>query len=1268
MPSDAVLSSLPYIKEQVGAFTIPGPHHRDSGSQDTFWPSTASGESTLTALSVRDFAQNGRLYLLADGVSLCADGQVASQIAVETAGNYYYQTAGAYPNTDQGRMQRLEDAAWQAHLRVSSWDERFFCWRAEAHPDGVAHHFKREQLKSIKPALCPLCNLPVVGLQTTFLAALVRGQQLMIVGVGDCSAFRLPANPEHGVEWVFPPEDSRFCGMASLSRESITGQSFIMTPGDSILLASDGMVKVLNGLHADANWHHMLRERLSDDYTTQVREMLLDLDGWRLSKPRQRRLHDDLTLLAVRLASENALVQQNNLVIQQYDQLIAKQQQGALPPADYRNFLQSAETALISDADPQNWQLYATALHHFALADLAAAKHIADEKYSVQLKSAAVIGRRGTEWVTVWRRLAQLVEPKKLADASADTHTQITSDLYSADWQSAPGSLIERVRAITVQAIKSIPNANAYISFLTYLDSVKVNERSLLPARSAIVVTTTEEENARALELQVTQAIADGKWEEAQELITELNKLKGATLNFDTEGVDTSPTRPVRQSRPTATRQTKAAARVVPTKQGRSELVMPFNHVQRVFHSREPNALLRDASHAAFSLKSEHFDLSMAADLLKEAGKLYPLSAVMLQEWKALWDNPNAEFKLVTSAESSLTFDRLAEALAIARDLALTIEQAYTTDATTLLKAEAKKQQPFVIQWEVIASDHDLLPYRLGRGAWWQANSLIEARLLLPQSRDNGKQAEQSAEHDYASGTWQAMQSQAAFNDRDSELKKTAIDVLSKAITSKEHPWSAAADTLQTALTHDSVIVRAFHIDQITSVDDADQDAQQRLRQLKTHMIGAAWEYTIALAEGRYPIKREQLERDRAALATAAFDVTQLDTPHATRLTTIYDLITYLINDADGSIVNGFYAYELKASKRLSEADFQRMSLLREQKISASWSETLAIAGLKEPYYLPPSGKGIGRIKPDKATSEGRRLQAVRGLLPHLSQSYDNWIEYAAFIYQWQPPLPLSAEDQQPLDNLVDTVIGKAWNSTLAAIRGEVVQNLGVNQLSSLIETYATLKSADSSTLSTTRMKAIRTLLPLMLQMRDRNQTHVTRALMARALFQQLASTLAETDSLALDAACDMPVETMWQFAVETARNSLGNSTDGQALDAIQAELDALDGAATIPDDKATIWSATEHLLHVAVKRIQHDGVLSADVSQELFRAFETLNIDDTPDGERRNRDLYDLSYLQLVEWKDSLPVQPGLLQKRRINAEKRRIQEYWLIRKEYGM
>ncbi|HFC12885.1 MAG TPA: hypothetical protein ENJ56_08585, partial [Anaerolineae bacterium] len=586
------------------------------GSQDTFWPSTASGESTLTALSVRDFAQNGRLYLLADGVSLCADGQAASRIAVETAGNYYYQTAGAYPNTDQGRMQRLEDAAWQAHLRVSSWDERFFCWRAEAHPDGVAHHFKREQLKNLKPALCPLCNQPVVGLQTTFLAALVRGQQLMIVGVGDCSAFRLPANPEHGVEWVFPPEDSRFCGMASLSRESISGQSFIMTPGDTILLASDGMVKVLNGLHADANWHHMLRERLTDDYATQVREMLLDLDGWRLSKPRQRRLHDDLTLFAVKLASENAIVQQNNAVIQHYDQLIAKQQQGELATADYREFLQSAETALIADADPQNWQLYATALHHFALADLATTKNIDDERHSAQLKSAAIISRRGTEWVTVWRRLAQLAKPQKLADATAETHTQITSDLYSADWPSAPVKLVERVRSIIVQAINAVPNANAYTSFLTYLDSVKTNERSLLPARSAVVVTTTEEENARALELQVTQAIADGKWEEAQELITELNKLKGATLNFDTEGVDTSPTRPVRQSRPTHARQTKAVARVVPSKQGRSELVMPFQHVQRVFHSREPNALLRDASHAAFSLKSEHFDLGMAADLL----------------------------------------------------------------------------------------------------------------------------------------------------------------------------------------------------------------------------------------------------------------------------------------------------------------------------------------------------------------------------------------------------------------------------------------------------------------------------------------------------------------------------------------------------------------------------------------------------------------------------------------------------------------------------
>ncbi len=1270
MPNEASLSALAYVKEQAGAYTVPGPHHRDTGSQDTVWPSSESGEAVLSDLANRDVAQHGRLYLLADGVSLCADGKAASSLAVETAGNYYYQTASAYPNTDQGRMQRLEDAAWQAHLRVSSWDERHFCWRAEAHPDGVAHHFKREQLKSFNPPLCPLCNQPVVGLQTTLLAALVRGQQLMIVGVGDCSAFRLPGNPEHGVEWIFPPQDGQFCGMPSLTRESIVGQAFMMTPSDTILLASDGMVKVLNGLHADAKWHHMLRERLATDYRTQVPEMILDLDGWRLSKPRQRKLHDDLTLVAVKLTSETAIEQQNGVVLANYDALVADQQNGSLTLDDYRSFLQSAETALIADADPHTWQLYSTVLHHFALSDLAISADFTNDRHGAQLKSAAIVGKRGTEWVTVWSRLAELASGS-VKHASSDTHTQITSDLYSADWPSAPVQLLDRTRAVITDAAATVSDASAYTSFLNYLDTVTVGERSLLPERGSVVATSAEEENVRALEMRVTQSIADGKWEEAQELIIELNKLKGATLNFDTEGVDTSPTRPVRRAtpkRPARQVKSKAVARVVKTDEGRSELVMPFERVQRVFHSREPNALLRDTAHAAFSSKPEHFDLGMAADLLQEAAKLYPLSAVMPLEWQALWDDPNAEFELVTSAESDLTFERLSDAMAIARDLHSSINQSLAVSGSTLMKAEAKEQQTFVKQWEETASDANLLPYRLGRGAWWQACSLLESRLLLPQPRDNeANSSTPSAEKQFAIGLWSAIQAQSYNSDvLDADRMQVATDALGDVVSSKERPLDEVAFAVQSALAHDSALVRAYYVDQLATPGGASADFEQQVRCFKKHSVGAAWEYVLALSEGRMVANSEQLERDRSAIVGADFDVTALDGPNAIRLSTAYDLLNYLINEKDGAIINGFYAYELKVPKKLSESDYQRLSALREHKIAASWHETLSVAAANQPFYLPPSGKGISRIKPDKATPEGRRLQAVRAMLPHLSQSYDNWIDYAAFVFQWKPPLALSAEDQQQLDRFIDTVVGDAWKSTLSAIRGQVVQNLGITQLQSLNETYAAIETTGQGT-SETRMGAIRTLIPLLQTLRNRNATHVSQALGARTAYQQLAATLSEDDMVALDDACDAPVETMWRYAIDAAAGSNSNGS-APTLDLVQCELDDLDGAATYPS-KDSVWQATGHLLHVATRRLSGDAaVFSEDGSQELFKAFRSINLDEDPDAERRNRELYEVTYHQLVQWKDSLPVQPGLLQRRRINAEKRRIQEYWLLRKEYGM
>ena len=1274
MTSQTANSLLSYIEEQVGAYTVPGPHHRDTGSQDSFWPSSSSGDNVLGSLNRRDVAQHGRLYILADGVSLCADGKQASTIAVETAGNYYYQTASAYPNTDQGRLKRLEDAAWQAHLRVSAWDERFFCWRAESHADGVAHHFKREQLSSLKPPICPLCSLPVVGLQTTFLAALVRGQQLLIVGIGDCSAYRLPANPEHGAEWIFPPQDGQFCGMPSLTREAIVGQSFIMTPGDSVLLASDGMVKVLDGLHENAGWHAMLRERLVDDYNAQVEEMILDLDGWRLSKPRQRKLHDDLTLVAMRLSGETAIKQTSLQSTMTYDSLVELQKSQALSAADFEDYLHITESALVDDADPQLWQLYGTALHSHALLKVAESANWQDEGLTTLLRQSSVVSQQGGEWVTAQRRLGQLTDIGEMATATSESHMQITSDLYSADWQSAPPALISRVMAAVKNVLDTVNDRSPWDAFLSYLSGVDSAEKSKLPARSAIIAPSHEEENIRALELQITQAISNGQWENAQELIIELNKLKGATLNFDTEGVDTSPTRPVRQATPVARASShKAAATIAPRPNGNgatNELVMPFERIQRVFHSRESDALVRDAAHAAFSTKSEHFDPGMAADLMSEADKLYPDLTVTSDEWKALWANPNAEFELHKLSESGIGFSEISRAMAVARDLSLVNERTRSLDLKDLHKSEAKEQQVALANMQPVVESPNLLPFRLGQGAWWYASSLNDIRLHLPQARDligrrDALSPLDTARLDYAEGQWNAIlaqQSGEALNDTFYAAARTS---LSKVEASNEQPWNAAAEQLLAALAHPHTIVRAFYVDQLPAVETADKDESMRLTQLKAHFVAAAWEMTFAMAENRIGIDRKMLEEVRTQLVNAPFDVTGLDGANGIRLNTIYNLLGMLIHDSDGAIVNGFYAYELKVPRRLSENDFRRLAALRDGSIRNSWRETLAMAATKQPFYLPPGGQFVSRVKPDKATPEGRRLQAVRALLPHLSQSWDNWLEYALFVYRWEPPTALSAEDQLALDDLVDGVVNQAWHSTLSAISGDVVQNLSAPHVEALREDYGELILNEDSSKATTRMRAIQQLLPLILRIKERNTHRATLASEARRAYNQLSDELHDDDRNDLDTACDVPVETLWQFSVDAVRDL--NSAD---IGAVTSEHHALSAIDTLPTSHSGLWEAITHILGIAIKRREQARLVADDdTSQELFKAFRSINIE----GDRaamldKTEDLYQLSYEHLVEWKDSLPVNPGLLTRRRVNAEKRRIQEYWLLRKEYGM
>ncbi len=1274
-----------YVDERIGAFTVPGPHHGESGSQDSFWPT--AGAPIADELSRLDIVQHGRLYILADGVSLCADGKEASRIAVETAGNYYYQTTSAYPPTEAGRIQRLEDAVWQAHLSVEAWDERLFCWRAEKHPDGVAHYFRNDQVASegelaggsARP-ICPLCNNPLVGLQTTILAALVRGQHLTIVGVGDCSAFRLPNNPDYGVEWIFTPQDGKFLGMPSLTRQAILGQTFSLSPGDDMLLCSDGMVKVLNGLHSDMGWHQFLRQRLDGDYQANVRETIQDLDGWRLSKPRQRKLHDDLTLVAAGLQPEAVVNRQTERAFQRYDELVAKEQP---IEKDFEAFLGSAENALINNDDPKLWQLFGKALHRYGIQRLVAADDWRDPTLVYTLEVAATILRQSDDWVTTARRLAQVStwanDKSSLDEISSEVHTLLVSDLYSVDFRSDAPNIIEKLChdfdgiADYLEGYGMSAAASQYRSFINYLGVAQESsgdEKRALPARDEVQVTSsTDEENSQALEMQIQQAIADGKWEIAQELIIELNKLKGATLNLDTEGVDTSPTRPIGVRSPLLqTRMPESQTESNGSR--RTELVMPYQQVQRVFHSREPVALVRDAAHAAFSADPDILDPSMAYDLMKEAAKLYPKMGVGKADWETLWNDPNSEFTLLPdgSLPDAMQFGEIAAALKVIRDLGYLTAQSQSASIRNLQKRAAKEELKQLDKWRDDVQRAGLLPYNSGWGAWWYARQLAQARQILPQERDlTTKKIRLSpldeARLHYTEALWRGMLAQKSADELAEPFAEILFEKLEACAQLEEPPYSDKATELSNALRKPTVISRAFFVEQVANPDHATGDEEARMARLKSHIVAAAWEVTFAMAEGRLPIDREALQAVQTELINAPFDVTQMTGDNGLRLTVIYNLLSLVIHHDDGAIINGFYAYELKVPRQLSEDDFRRLADLRSAVVSAAWTDTLAEAAKKEPYTLPAAGKFVSRVRPDRATPEGRRLQAVRALLPHLSQTYEDWFEYSLFLYQWTPPLELTERDQTQLYTLVEEVVATAWQCALDMIAGRAGVTLSAARIGSLRTLFGDVTWRDDQPrIVTARLRAMQELMPLLLTLMSERATLTKKSAEAQKSFGMVEDELNNADTSALSAACDQPLERLWQFALAAVRGEVDYAR-------IRDEIDQLAQMKTFPGDQDATWEAAEHLLHVANQR-GSDKPKYEIVSQELFKAFRTVNIerDANTEFEAKNRQLYELSYFQLTDWKDALPVTPSIWSRRRVNAEKRRIQEYWLLRKEYGM
>lgn len=157
-----VLVAQAYVREPMGGFGVAGDRHVGP-SQDALWPSRGG-----QLPDVKHVRQVGRLYVLSDGMTRCADGHMASQLAVQTVGQQYYAKPSSHREGPSARLVRLQGGVWQAHLNLVAWNKQFFCGQKASHPDGKDVIYKQAQLVQGGKlqdgvAYCPLCNQEMVG-------------------------------------------------------------------------------------------------------------------------------------------------------------------------------------------------------------------------------------------------------------------------------------------------------------------------------------------------------------------------------------------------------------------------------------------------------------------------------------------------------------------------------------------------------------------------------------------------------------------------------------------------------------------------------------------------------------------------------------------------------------------------------------------------------------------------------------------------------------------------------------------------------------------------------------------------------------------------------------------------------------------------------------------------------------------------------------------------------------------------------------------------
>lgn len=262
-----------YVGEAIGGYGIAGSRHSTGMSEDALWPSQG-----VKLPQPQHVGQAGKLYLLSDGVTKCADGRMASQLLVRTIGEHYYARPSEEMKRPAVRLTCLQEAVWQAHLALMAQSKKLYQ--------------KDDQL------------------QATILAALLYEQYFFVVAIGDSAVLHIPADSKRPIEWLYRPKKEQFMGNPILRYQraaALPYREIELKAGDFVVLCSDGVFKTLAVWKGEIEWGTYLRQKLAaTPITSAVPDLIKGMHRYR-SHWYKEELNDDLTLFAIAVPDQAPL-------------------------------------------------------------------------------------------------------------------------------------------------------------------------------------------------------------------------------------------------------------------------------------------------------------------------------------------------------------------------------------------------------------------------------------------------------------------------------------------------------------------------------------------------------------------------------------------------------------------------------------------------------------------------------------------------------------------------------------------------------------------------------------------------------------------------------------------------------------------------------------------------------------------------------------------------------------------------------------------------